>query len=95
MQLANKCHLALFAFVLFSDFFHSVKKVPKPRIFCEIICVLKKTLVILIRMLSCTAFFKGKKFVFYFHLYDLQVGRGFHGQEFHGGQFSRGQISGG
>ena len=51
VQLASKCHLAIFAFGRFLDFFHSVKKVSKPRIFCKIICVSERTLVILIRML--------------------------------------------
>ena len=68
VQLASKCHLAIFAFVRFLDFFHSVKKVFKPSIFCEIICVSKRTLVILISMLYCTAFFKTKKFVILFFL---------------------------
>ena len=67
-QLASKCHLAIFAFVRFLDFCHSVKKVSKPSIFCEIIFVSKKTFVILIRMLYCTAFFKAKKFVILFFL---------------------------
>ena len=68
VQLASKCHLAIFAFGRFLDFFHSVKKVSKPRIFCEIICVSKRTLVILIRILYCTAFFKAKNFVILFFL---------------------------
>ena len=68
VQLARKYHLTIFAFVQFSDFFHSVKKVSKPSIFCEVICVLKRTLVILIRMLYCIAFFKAKKFVILFFL---------------------------
>ena len=57
-----------FRFRLIFGFFHSVKKVSKTRIFCEIICVSKKTLVILIRVLCYTAFFKEKKFVFLFLL---------------------------
>ena len=68
VQLASKCHLAIFAFGRFLDFFHSVKKVSKPRIFCEIICVSKRTLVILVRVLYCTAFFKAKTFVILFFL---------------------------
>ena len=61
-QLASKSHLAIFAFVRSLDFFHSAKKVSKPSIFCEIICVSKKTLVILIMMLCCIAFFKARNF---------------------------------
>ena len=61
-QLASKSHLAIFAFFRSLDFFHSAKKVSKPSIFCEIICVSKKTLVIVIRMLCCIAFFKVKNF---------------------------------
>ena len=68
VQLASKCHLVIRAFVRFLDFFHSVKKVSKRSIFCEIICVSKRTLVILIRMLYCTAFFKAKNFVILFFL---------------------------
>ena len=68
VQLASKCHLAICAFVRFLDFFHSVKKVSKPSIFCEIICVSKRTLVILIRVLYCLPFFKAKKFVILFFL---------------------------
>ena len=49
-------------------FFHSVKRVSNPRIFCGIIFVSDRTLVILIRMLYCTAFFKAKHFVFLFFL---------------------------
>ena len=56
------------AFGGFLDFFHSVEKVSKPRIFCEIICVSGRTLLILIRMLYCTAFLRGKKFVILFFL---------------------------
>ena len=63
VQLASKCNLAICAFVRFLDLFHSVKKVSKPSIFCEIICVSKRTLVILIKMLYCTAFFKAEHFV--------------------------------
>ena len=49
-------------------FIHSVKKVSKPRIFCEVICASKRTLVILIKILYCTAFFKAKIFVILFFL---------------------------
>ena len=62
VQLTSKSHLAIFASVRFFAFFHSVKKVCKPSIFCEILCASKRTLVILIRMLCCTAFFKAKTF---------------------------------
>ena len=68
VQLASECHLAICAFVRFLDFFHFVKKVSKSSIFCEIICVSKRTLVILIRMLYCTTFFKAKNFVIMFFL---------------------------
>ena len=40
----------------------------KSSIFCEIICVSKRNLVILIRMLYCTTFFKIKSFVILFFL---------------------------
>ena len=40
----------------------------KPSIFCDIICVSKRTLVIWIRILYCTAFFKIKSFVILFFL---------------------------
>ena len=96
VQLASKCHLAIFAFGRFLDFFHSVNKVSKPRIFCEIICVSKSTLVILIRILYCTAFFKAKTFVILFFLSFLwfisgegiSLGVIFTGENFHKGQFS-------
>ena len=68
VQMATKCHLAIFTFGPFLDFFHSVKKVSKARIFCDIICVSERTLVILIRMLYCTAFLKAKKFIILFFL---------------------------
>ena len=50
------------------NFFRFVKKVSKPRISCKIVCVSKRTLVILTRMLCCTALFKAKNFVFLFLL---------------------------
>ena len=80
VQLASKCHLAIFAFVRFLGFFHSVKKVSKPSIFCEIICVSKRILVILIRMLHYTAFFEAKSFVILFFLSFVWFtsGEGFH-----------------
>ena len=68
VKLASKCHLAIFTFVQFLDSCHSVKKAFKPSIFCEIICVSKRALVILIRMLCSLPFFKGKKFVVLFFL---------------------------
>ena len=68
VPLVSKCHVAIFAFVRFFFFFHSVKKVSKPSIFCENICVSKRTLVILIRMLYCNTFFKAKNFVILFFL---------------------------
>ena len=40
-----------------------IKKVSKLGILCEINCVSKRTRVILIRMLGCTAFFKAKIFL--------------------------------
>ena len=55
VQLTSKSHLAIFASVRFLAFFHSVKKVCKPSIFCEILCASK-------RMLCCAAFFKAKTF---------------------------------
>ena len=107
VQLASKCHLAIFAFVRFLGFFHSVKKVSKPSIFCEIICVSKRILVILIRMLHCTAFFEAKSFVILFFLsfvwftsgegISLRIifpgGRVFTGDNFLGGYFHRGKLS--
>ena len=101
VQLASKCHLVIFIFVQYLDFFHSVKKVSKPSIFCEIICVSKRTLVILIRMLYCTAFFKPKKFLILFFLSfvwfiseeGVSLGVIFPGGNFHRGQFSGGQFS--
>ena len=105
VQLASKCHLAIFAFVRFLDFFHSVKKVSKPSIFCEIICVSKRTLVILIRMLYCTAFFKVKNSIILFFLsfawfingegISLEVispGANFLGRKILRGNFHRGNI---
>ena len=97
VQLASKCHLAIFAFVRFLDFFHSVKKVSKPIIFCEIICVSKRTLIILIRMLYCTAFFKAKNFVILFFLSFawFMSGEGIQlGGIFPGGNFLGGKILG-
>ena len=103
VQLASKCHRAICAFVRFLDFFHSIKKVSKCSIFCEIICVSKRTLVILIRMLYCTTFFKAKNFVILFFLSfvrfisgeEIWLGVIFPGGNFHRGQFSRGKNSGG
>ena len=98
VQLASKCHLVIRAFVRFLDFFHSVKKVSKRSIFCEIICVSKRTLVILIRMLYCTAFFKAKSFVIFFFLSFVWFIRG-EGISlvviFPGGNFLGGKILGG
>ena len=93
--MASKCHLAIFALVRFLDFFHSVKK---PSIFCEIICVSKRTLIILIRMLCCTDFLKAKKFcnfAFSFICMIYKWGGEFMGGNFYKGHISRGQISGG
>ena len=97
---------AIFTFVRFLDFFHSVKKVSKPSIFCEIMCVSKRTLVILIRMLYCTAFFKAKNFVilfFYSFVWFLRgegvslevifPGGNFLWGKFLGGNFHRGELS--
>ena len=103
VQLASKCHLAICAFVRFLDFFHSVKKVSKPSIFCEIICVSKRTLVILIRMLYCTAFFKAKNFVILFFLSfvwpicgeGISLGVFFTGEEFSQGAIFSRKNSGG
>ena len=102
VQLASKCHLVIRAFVRFLDFFHSVKKVSKPIIFCEIICVSKRTLIILIRMLYCTAFFKAKNFILFFLSSfvwfisgEIWLGVIFLGGNFHRWQLSRGKNSGG
>ena len=108
VQLASKCHLAIFAFVRFSDFCHSVKKVSKPSIFCEIICVSKRTLVILIRILCCTAFFRAKNFIVLFFLWfvwfiseeglswwgggGIFIVGNFLGGKFLGGNFYRGRF---
>ena len=92
VQLASKCHLAIFAFVRFLDLFHSVKKVPKPSIF---ICVSKRTLVILARMLYCAAFFKAKNFVIFFSFIFMiyKWGGDFIGGNFPSvGGFSQGAI---
>ena len=97
VQLASKCHLAICAFVRFLDFFNSVKKVSKPSIFCEILCVLKRTLITLIRMLYCTAFFKVKNFVILFFLLFVWFvsGEGIRlGVIFPGGNFLWGKILG-
>ena len=101
VQLASKCHLAIFTFVRYSDFFHSVKKVSKPSIFCEIICVSKRTLVTLIRLLYCTAFFMTKNFIILFLLSfvwfisgeGILLGVIFPGGNFLGGNFHRGELS--
>ena len=98
-QLVSKCHLVIFAFGRFLDFFHSVTKVSKPRIFCEIICVSKRILVILIRMLYCTAFFKAKTFLilfFFFSFVWFVSGEGILlGVIFPGDNFLGGKIPGG
>ena len=62
VQLASKCHLAIFTFARFLDFFHSVKKVSlsKPSIFCKIICVSKRTL--FNKDVVLHSFLQGKKF---------------------------------
>ena len=95
-QLASKSHLAIFAFVRSLNFFHSAKKVSKPSIFCEIICVSKKTLVILIMMLCCIAFFKARNFgnfIFSFICMIFKWGGDFMGGNFLRGNFHRGQFS--
>ena len=83
VQLASKYAWWFSVLFIFWIFFHSVKKVCRPSLFCEIICVSKRTLVILIGILYYTAFFKAKNFVILFLLsfvwfIDLLVGRGFH-----------------
>ena len=96
VQLASKCHLAIFTFGWFLDFFHFVKKVSKHRIYCEFICVSERNLVILIRMLYCTAFFKAKNFVILFFLSFVWFisGEGISlGVIFPGGNFQRGRFS--
>ena len=110
VQLASKCHLAIFAFVRFLDFFHSLKKVSKPCLFCEFMCIKEDLLV--------RIFFKTKKFVNLFFLSfawftsgeEISFGVIFTGEKFwgvlftrgslhrgyfHRTQFSRGQFSGG
>ena len=85
-----------FRFRSIFGFFHFVKKVSKPSIFCEIICVSRRTMVILIRMFHFTAFFKAKNFVILFFLSfvwfitgeGISFGVIFPG----GGQFSQGSI---
>ena len=72
-----------------------------PSIFCEMICASKRTLVIVIRMLCCTAFFKAKDFVILFLLLFVLfvsaegISRGviFIGGNFLGGNFHRGELS--
>ena len=98
VQLASKCHLAICAFVRFLDFFHSVKKVSKPSIFCEIICVSKRTLVNLIAQLSSKAI----NFVILFFLSfvwliggeEISLGVIFQGGIFTGGSFLGGNFLG-
>ena len=83
----------------FCIFFHSVKKVSKPNIFCEIICASKRTLVILIRI-----FFEKKmcNFVFSFICMIYKWRGDFIGSNFprgrrifSGGNFLGGNIMGG
>ena len=89
----------------FGIFFDSVKKVSNPSIFCEITCVSKRTLVILKRMLYCTAFFKVKNSIILFFLslawfingegISLEVvspGANFLGGKILRGNFHRGNI---
>ena len=88
VQLASKCHLAIFTFVRFLDFFHNVKKVSlsKPSIFCEIIYVSKRTLVN--KDVVLHSFLQGNKFcnfVFYFICMIYKWG-----ENFIGGNFPRG-----
>ena len=79
---------AIFAFVPFLGFFHSVKEVAKPSIFCEIMCVSKRTLVILIRMLYWAAFFKAKKFCNFVFTFICMIYKW--GGDFIGSNFARG-----
>ena len=81
--------------VRFLDFFHSVKKESKRSIFCEIIFVSKTTLVLLIRMLYCTAGKKLCNFVFSFICMIYKWGGDFIGGNFPRRQFSQGKNSGG
>ena len=101
VRLGSKRHLVIFPFVRFLDFFHSVKKVSKPIIFREIICVSKRTLAILIVVLH--SFLQVKKIVFLFFLSfvwfisgeGISLGAVFLEGDFARGQFSWAQISGG
>ena len=88
VQLASKCHCA---FVRFLDFFHTVKKVSKPSNFCEIICVSKRKLVILVKMLYYTAFFKAKHFVILFFFFICMIYKW--GGDSIGSNFPRGKFS--
>ena len=95
VQLASKCHLAIFAFAWFLDFLHSVKKVSKPSIFCKINCVSKRTLVVLMRILCSTAFLKANISLILFFLSFVWFISGVRillGVIFSGGEFSLGEI---
>ena len=85
VQLASKCHLAIFALVWFSDFFYSVKKVSKPSISPTFFKA--KTFVVLFFLLFVW-FISGEGISWF-------IGGGGGGGNFHRGQFSWGQISGG
>ena len=90
VKLASKCHSAILIFVQFLDFLSLCKE----SIFCEIIFVSKRALVILIRMLYSMPFFKATNFVnlFSFICMIYKWGGDFIGSNFPRGGFSQGAI---
>ena len=62
MQLASKCHLAISLSFDFRIFFHSIKKVSKPRIFCEIILCIKEDLEYFDKDVVLHSFLQDKKY---------------------------------
>ena len=86
----------IFPFVRFLDFFHSVKKVSKPIIFCEIMCI-KEDLGYLDCIAQLSSSQKNCIFVFSFICMIYKWGGDFirgnfpRGGDFHREQFSRGR----
>ena len=87
-----------FRFHSIFGFFSFCKDVSKPSIFCEIICISKRTVVILISVLYYTAFFKVKNWIVLFSLsfvWFISGERISLGVIFPGGIFTRGNFLGG
>ena len=97
VQLASKCHLAIFAFVRFLDFFSLCKESISVQYFLRDRLCIKVDLGYFDKDVLLHSFFQGKKFcnfVFSFICMTYMWGGYFIMRIFHRGQFSRGKILG-